>query len=135
VTKLKDEDVQNPLSTTSAFLMGLFITYVGIFIFYTAEEFVTGGSSAVVGWYMHIDSSLVRRGDGWFLTKWSWEKFLVQQFAILAVTLALYFAERRSKRVPRNQEDNHQSYHEKAGERYTSGQVCTPAFSSGFTPQ
>src|SRR5437660_11145118 len=25
----------------------------------------------VVGWYQHIGSSLVQRGDGWFLTKWS----------------------------------------------------------------
>ena len=86
-------------------LMGLFIAYWVIFIFYTVEKFVTGGSSAVVGWYRHIDSSFVQRGDGWFLTKWSWETFLVRQLAILAITLALYFVERRSKRMPRNQDD------------------------------
>jgi hypothetical protein len=86
-------------------LMGLFIAYWVIFIFYTVEKFVTGGSSAVVGWYRHVDSSVVPRGDGWFLTKWSWEKFLAKQFAILAITLALLFVERRSKRMPRNQDD------------------------------
>jgi hypothetical protein len=86
-------------------LMGLFIAYWVIFIFYTVEKFVTGGSSAVVGWYRHTDSSVVQRGDGWFLTKWSWETFLIRQFAILAITLALYFVERRSKRMPRNQDD------------------------------
>jgi hypothetical protein len=80
-------------------LMGLFIAYWVIFIFYTVETFVTGGSSAVVGWYRHIDSSLVQRGDGWFLTKWSWEKFLAKTFAILAITLALYFVERRRGRT------------------------------------
>lgn len=31
-------------------LMGLFLAYWVIFILYTAEKFVTGGSSAVVGW-------------------------------------------------------------------------------------
>ena len=86
-------------------LMGLFITYWVIFIFYTVEEFVTGGSNAVVGRYRHIDSPVVQRGDGWFLRKWTWEKFLVRQFAIFAITLALYFVERRSKRMPRNQDD------------------------------
>jgi len=86
-------------------LMGLFIAYWVIFIFYTVEKFVTGGSNAVVGWYRHIDSSVVQRGDGLFFTKWSWEKFLVRQFAILAITLALYFVERRSKRLARNQDD------------------------------
>jgi hypothetical protein len=85
--------------------MGLFVAYWAILIFYTLEKFVTGGSSAVVGWYMHIGSSLVHRGDGWFLTTWSWEKFLAKQFANLAITLALYFAGRRSKRMPRNQDD------------------------------
>jgi len=86
-------------------LMGLLIAYWVIFIFYTIEKFATGGSSAVVGWYQHIGSSIVQRCDGWFLTKWSWEKFLANQFAILAITLALYFVERRSKRMPRNQDD------------------------------
>jgi hypothetical protein len=76
--------------------MGLFIAYWVIFIFYTVEKFVTGGSSSVVGWYRHIDSSIVQQGDGLFFAKWSWEKFLVRQFAILAITLALYFVERRS---------------------------------------
>jgi hypothetical protein len=86
--------------------MGLFIAYWVIFIFYTAEEFVTGGSSAVVHLYKHIGSSpIVQRGDGWFIPKWSWEKFLAKQFAILAITLALYFVERRSKRMPQNQGD------------------------------
>jgi hypothetical protein len=86
-------------------LMGLFIAYWVIFIFYTIEKFVTGGSNAVVGWYRHTNSSVVQRGDGWLLSKWSWEKFLAQQFAILAITLALYFVERRSKRMPQNQDD------------------------------
>ena len=53
-------------------LMGLFIAYWVIFILYTVEEFVTGGSSAVVHWYKHIGSSIVQRGDGWFIPKWSW---------------------------------------------------------------
>lgn len=62
-------------------LMGIFIAYCVIFIFYTVEKFATGGSSAVVEWYKHIDSSpLVQRGEGWFLPKWSWEKFLAKQF-------------------------------------------------------
>jgi len=56
-------------------LLGLFIAYWVVFVFYTVEKFLTGGSSAVVGWYEHIDSSLVHQGDGWFLTKWSWGKF------------------------------------------------------------
>jgi phosphotransferase system glucose/maltose/N-acetylglucosamine-specific IIC component len=86
-------------------LLGLLIAYWVIFIFYTVEKSITGGSSAVVAWYKHIDSSVVQRGDGWFLTKWSWEKFLVRQFAILAITLALYFIARRSKRIQRNQYD------------------------------
>jgi hypothetical protein len=87
-------------------LMGLFIAYWVIFIFYTVAKFVTGGSSAVVEWYKHIDSSpLVQRGEGWFLTKWSWEKFLAKRFAILAITLALYFVERRSRPMPRNEDD------------------------------
>ena len=85
------------------FLLGLLIAYWVVFVFYTAEKFLTGGSSAVVGWYEHIDSSLVHRGDGWFLTKWSWGKFLAGQFATLAITLALYFAGRQSKGMPRNQ--------------------------------
>jgi hypothetical protein len=83
-------------------LIGLFVGYWLIFIFYTVEKFITGGSSAVVGWYRHIGSSVVQRGDGWFFTEWSWEKFLVQQFAILAITLALYFFEQRSRRMSRN---------------------------------
>jgi hypothetical protein len=86
-------------------LMGLFMAYWVIFIFYTVVKFVTGGSSAVAGWYRHTNSSVVQRGDGWFLSKWSWEKFLAQQFAILAITLTLYFVERRSKRMPQNQDD------------------------------
>jgi hypothetical protein len=87
-------------------LLGLLIAYWVIFIFYTAEKFVTGGSSAVVGWYKHIDSSLVHRGDGWFFAKWSWKKFLAGQFATIAITLALYFAGRQSKPMPRNQDDS-----------------------------
>jgi hypothetical protein len=83
-------------------LMGLFIGYWLIFIFYTAEKFVTGGSSALVGWYMHIDASPVHQGDGWFFTQWSWGTFLGRQFAILGVTLALCLMERWSRRVPRN---------------------------------
>ena len=47
-------------------LMGLFVAYWVIFIFYTVEKFITGGSSAVVGWYRHIDSSVLQRGDGCF---------------------------------------------------------------------
>ena len=82
--------------------MGLFIGYWLIFIFYTAERFVTGGSSAVVGWYMHIDASPVRRVDGWVFAQWSWGKFLGRQLAILGITLALCLVERRSRRVARN---------------------------------
>jgi hypothetical protein len=81
-------------------LLGLFIVYWVVSIFYTAEKFFTGGSSAVVGWYKHIDSSLVARGEGWFLTKWSWKRFLAGQFANLAITMALHFAGRQSKRMP-----------------------------------
>ena len=86
-------------------LIGLLIAYWVIFTFYTGEKFVAGGSGAVVGWYRHIDSSVVHRGDGWRLSKWSWETFLVIQLAILAVTLTLYFVERRSKRMPRNHDN------------------------------
>jgi hypothetical protein len=64
-------------------LMGLFIVYWLIFICYTTEKFVTGGSAAVVGWDMHIGTSLVHRGDGWVFTQWSWGTFLARQFAIL----------------------------------------------------
>ena len=76
-------------------LMWIFVAYWVIFIFYSFEELITGGSSAVVEWYKHIGSSLVHRGDGWFLTPWSWGEFLAQQVAILAITLGLYFFERR----------------------------------------
>jgi hypothetical protein len=85
------------------FLMALLIVYWLIFICYTTEKFVTGGSAAVVSWYMHIDTSPVHRGDGWFFTQWSWGKFLARQFAILGITLALCLVERRSRRVPVNQ--------------------------------
>src|ERR1700735_538186 len=84
-------------------LTGLLIAYWMIFIFYTFGKFVTGGSSAVVGWYRHIDSWSVQRGDGWLVTNWSRETFLARQFAILTVTLALYFVERRSRRMLRKQ--------------------------------
>jgi hypothetical protein len=85
-------------------LMALFIGYWLIFIFYTAEKFVTGGSSAAVDWYMPIDASPVRQGDGWVFTQWRWGTFPGRQFAILGITLALCLMEVRSRRVPRNSE-------------------------------
>ena len=86
--------------------LGLLIAYWVIFIFYTAEKFVTGGSSAVIGWYQHIDSSPVHRGDGWIFAKWSWEKFLAGQVVTLAITVALYFAGRQPKRMLRKEDDS-----------------------------
>ena len=76
-------------------LIWILTAYWVTFAFYTAEKFLTGGSVSVVSWYEHIASSFVRRGDAWFLTPWSWNKFLAQQATILAVTLALYFFEWR----------------------------------------
>ncbi len=86
-------------------LLGLLIAYWVIFICYTVEKFITGGSSSVVGWYGHIDASVLHRGDEWYLAKWSWETFLVKQLAILAITLSLHLFEQRSKRMPGNQDN------------------------------
>jgi len=75
-------------------LMGLFIGYWLILICYTAEKFATGGSNAVVGWYMHIDASPEQ-----VFAQWSWAKFLGRQLALLGITSALFFVELRSKRT------------------------------------
>jgi len=76
-------------------LLGLawFLTlYWGIFISYTTMHLVTGGPSAVVGWYKHISGAPFQH--------WSWGKFLAGQIAIFAITLALcYFEWRRLTQI------------------------------------
>ena len=79
-------------------LTGLLVGYWLVFFFYTAEKFVTGGSSAVVSWYKHVGISLTHQGDAWVLSPWSWGIFVSRQFALFGVTLALCLMEYRSKR-------------------------------------
>lgn len=66
-------------------LMGLFVAYGVIFIFYTVEKFVTGGSSAVVVVYAYrLIACPARR---WVvLDDMELGKFLAKQFANLAIT-------------------------------------------------
>ena len=77
--------------------MWLLIAYWVVFIGYTITYWITGGPSAVVGWYKHIsippfhvDAPL------------KWEKFLGGQVAILAITVALWFFGRRPTDLARN---------------------------------
>ena len=71
----RNDNVENIFRLLRRCLLGVFIGYWLILIFYTAEKFVTGGSSVVVGWYMHIDASPVHQGDGWTFTQWRWGTF------------------------------------------------------------
>jgi hypothetical protein len=64
----------------------LLTAYWLIFLGYTIKNFVEGGSTAVVGWYKHISGNPFQ---------WHWGVFLLQQIVMLALTLALYFFERR----------------------------------------
>src|SRR5262249_46650379 len=83
-------------------LLALLIGYWLIFLLYTVERFVTGGSSAIAAWYMHISLRIVPRGDGWILEQWSWGKFLARQFVLFGITLVLCLVERQSRRAPSN---------------------------------
>jgi hypothetical protein len=76
-------------------LLGILITYWLVFIFFTIEKLFTESSSSVVRWYRHIDSSVVQRGDAWYLSTWNWKIFLARQVAALAITLTLFFFEHR----------------------------------------
>ena len=59
----------------------LLTAYWLIFLGYTIRNFVE-----VLGWYKHISGNPFQ---------WHWDVFLLQQIVMLAVTLALYFFERR----------------------------------------
>ena len=79
-------------------LLAILFGYWLIFRCYTAERFVTGGSSAVVGWYKHISASPNALRDGWHFVPWSWGRFLAAQLAIFGATLALCLVERSQGR-------------------------------------
>jgi len=60
-----------------------------IFIGYTLRNFAVGGSREVVRWYEHVGRNSLQ----W---DWNWKSFLARQLLILAITLTLWFFERRT---------------------------------------
>ncbi len=74
------------LRVISRGLFWLLLVYWLGFIGYTIKNLVTGGPSAAVIWYRHISGAAFQ---------WSWGVFLIQQIAILALTLATWFFGRR----------------------------------------
>lgn len=52
------------------------------FVGYTIKNLASGGPAAVVTWYRHISGSVF---------EWSWGVSLAQQFAILILTLTIWF--------------------------------------------
>jgi hypothetical protein len=71
-------------------LIWLLIAYWVIFFGYTIKNFAVGGPAAVVIWYRHISHVSGKP------FQWSWSGFLARQFAIFAITLALWFVGRRT---------------------------------------
>jgi hypothetical protein len=73
-------------------LIWLLAAYWVIFAGYTIRNLLTGGTRAVVAWYVHISS-----GNG-LPFQWGWRGFLAQQLAVFAITLALWFVGRANSR-------------------------------------
>ena len=70
-------------------LFWLLAIYWIVLVSYSVTNFVTGGSSSVVGWYSHI---------GGMQFHWTWKRFLASQTALLVTTLAVYFLRRQIRR-------------------------------------
>ena len=76
------------------FLFALFVAYWAIFLIYTMKNLVIGGPKAVVAWYEHIDTHIVRTESttetfGLSIRSWDWKLFLERQVAILVLTAAV----------------------------------------------
>jgi hypothetical protein len=66
-------------------LFWLLATYWAIFALYTITSLLRGGPGSVIAWYSHIAGMQFH---------WNWKRFLADQTALLATTVAVYFLRR-----------------------------------------
>jgi hypothetical protein len=67
-------------------LLWLLAVYWITFVGYTIKNLAAGGPVAAVTWYKHISGAVF---------EWNWGVFLARQFAILVLTLTIWFFGRR----------------------------------------
>jgi hypothetical protein len=75
-------------------LFALLVSYWAIFVIYTIKKLFSGGPNAVVSWYEHIDTRIIRTEPtaGAFVVwiqPWDWRLFLVRQVVILILTIGV----------------------------------------------
>jgi hypothetical protein len=81
------------------FFMFIFVFYWVVFVGYTVTKFVEGGSSRVASWYRQIGTPpIVWNGETFVFHKMNWGMFWRVQVIYLAITLALFFWEWRTRK-------------------------------------